>query len=73
MSFEPSPRGPAKENRLRMIPPLIVNVISSDGCGKLAKIEMWPGHPLWRYTGRCRVPRRMEPGVESISHLRGAG
>jgi hypothetical protein len=32
--------GPARANRLRMIPPLIVNVISSDGCGKSAKIEI---------------------------------
>ena len=32
--------GPTKANRLKMIPPLIVNVISSDGCGKSAKIEI---------------------------------
>jgi len=32
--------GPAKANRLKMIPPLIVSVISSDGCGKSAKIEV---------------------------------
>jgi hypothetical protein len=32
--------GPSKANRLKMIPPLIVNVISSDGCGKSAKIEI---------------------------------
>jgi hypothetical protein len=32
--------GPAKGNSLRMIPPLVVNVISSDGCGKSAKIEV---------------------------------
>ncbi|WP_354099353.1 MULTISPECIES: hypothetical protein [unclassified Bradyrhizobium] len=32
--------GPAKANRLRMIPPLVVSVISSDGCGKAAKIEV---------------------------------
>ena len=32
--------GPAKGNSLRMIPPLVVNVISSDGSGKAAKIEI---------------------------------
>ena len=32
--------GPAKGNSLRMIPPLVVNVISSDGCGKSAMIEV---------------------------------
>jgi|KBSMisStandDraft_5_1062788.scaffolds.fasta_scaffold933416_2 hypothetical protein len=32
--------GPAKANRLKMLSPLIVNVISSDGCGKSAKIEI---------------------------------
>ena len=32
--------GPAKGNRLRMIPPLTVTCISSDGCGKAAKIEI---------------------------------
>jgi hypothetical protein len=32
--------GPAKANRLKMIPPLVVTVISSDGCGRSAKIEI---------------------------------
>lgn len=32
--------GPAKANRLRMIPPLIVSVISSDGRSRSAKIEI---------------------------------
>jgi hypothetical protein len=32
--------GPAKGNRLKMIPPLVVTVISPDGCGKSAKIEV---------------------------------
>jgi hypothetical protein len=32
--------GPAKANRLKMIPPLVVTVISPDGCGKSAKIEI---------------------------------
>ena len=32
--------GPAKANRLRMIPPLTVTAISSDGCGNSAKIEI---------------------------------
>ena len=32
--------GPAKVNRLRMIPPLVATVISSDGVGKSAKIEV---------------------------------
>jgi hypothetical protein len=32
--------GPAKANRLKMMPPLVVSVISSDGCGKSAKIEI---------------------------------
>jgi hypothetical protein len=32
--------GPAKANRLRMIPPLVATVISSDGLGKSAKIEV---------------------------------
>ena len=32
--------GPAKANRLKMIPPLTATVISSDGCGKSAKIEI---------------------------------
>jgi hypothetical protein len=32
--------GPARANRLRMIPPLIATVISSDGVGKSAKIEI---------------------------------
>jgi hypothetical protein len=31
--------GPAKASRLKMIPPLVATVISSDGCGKSAKIE----------------------------------
>ena len=37
--------GPAKANRLRMIPPLIVNVISPDGCGKSAKITVVAARP----------------------------
>jgi hypothetical protein len=32
--------GPAKANRLKMIPPLTVACLSSDGCGKSAKIEI---------------------------------
>ena len=32
--------GPAKGNRLRMISPLTVACIGSDGCGKSAKIEI---------------------------------
>jgi hypothetical protein len=32
--------GPAKANRLKMIPPLTVTAISSDGSGKSAKIEI---------------------------------
>ena len=32
--------GPAQGNRLRMLPPLVVSVISADGCGKAAKIEV---------------------------------
>jgi hypothetical protein len=32
--------GPAKANRLKMIPPLIATVISSDGRGTSAKIEI---------------------------------
>ena len=32
--------GPAKANRLKMIPPLVVSLISSDGCGRSAKIEI---------------------------------
>ena len=32
--------GPAKANRLRMIPPLIATVISSDGVGRSAKITV---------------------------------
>ena len=32
--------GPAKANRLRVIPPLVVTAISSDGVGKSAKIEI---------------------------------
>jgi hypothetical protein len=32
--------GPAKANKLNMIPPLVVSVISSDGCGRSAKIEI---------------------------------
>jgi hypothetical protein len=32
--------GPAKANWLRMIPPLVVSVISADGCGKAAKISV---------------------------------
>jgi hypothetical protein len=34
------PSGPAKVNRLRMIPPLVVSVVGSDGCGKSAKITV---------------------------------
>jgi hypothetical protein len=40
---------------------------------KLAKTEMWSGHPLLRRKGQSRVPRRMELGVESVSHLRDPG
>ena len=40
---------------------------------KLAKTEMWSGHPLLRREGRCRVARRMELGVELVSHLRDPG
>jgi hypothetical protein len=43
------------------------------GVSKLAKTEMWSGHPLLRGKGRCRVPRRMELGVESVSHPRDPG
>jgi hypothetical protein len=32
--------GPARANKLRMIPPLIATVISSDGLGSSAKIEI---------------------------------
>ncbi len=32
--------GPAKANRLRMLPPLVVTCISSDACGKSAKITV---------------------------------
>jgi hypothetical protein len=32
--------GPARANRLKMIPPLVVSVISSDGVGRSAKIEI---------------------------------
>jgi len=32
--------GPAKGNRLRMLPPLVVTCISSDGVGRSAKIEV---------------------------------
>jgi hypothetical protein len=32
--------GPAKANRLRMIPPLVATVISSDGLGRSGKIEI---------------------------------
>jgi hypothetical protein len=32
--------GPAKANRLKMIPPLVATVISSDGVGRTAKIEI---------------------------------
>jgi hypothetical protein len=32
--------GPAQANRLRMIPPLIATVISSDGVGRSVKIEI---------------------------------
>jgi hypothetical protein len=32
--------GPAKANRLCKMPPLIATVISSDGCGRSAKIEI---------------------------------
>lgn len=32
--------GPAKANRLKMIPPLIATAISADGVGKSAKIEI---------------------------------
>ena len=34
------PRGPAKANRLRMIPPLTMACLSSDGGGKSARIEI---------------------------------
>jgi hypothetical protein len=37
--------GPAKANRLRMIPPLVATVISSDGVGKSAKIEVVAAAP----------------------------
>ena len=32
--------GPSRTNRLRMIPPLVVTCISSEGSGKSAKIEI---------------------------------
>jgi hypothetical protein len=32
--------GPARANRLKMIPPLIATVISSDGSGSSARIEI---------------------------------
>jgi hypothetical protein len=38
--IEPVCSGPARANRLRMIPPLIATVISSDGYNKSAKIEI---------------------------------
>jgi hypothetical protein len=40
---------------------------------RLAKTEMWSGHPLLRREGRCRVARRMELGVELVRHLRDRG
>jgi hypothetical protein len=37
--------GPAKANRLNMIPPLTVTCISPDGCGRSAKIEIVAARP----------------------------
>ena len=61
---------------------ITVTSVSADACAdcvslrgismsssKLAKTEMWSGHPLLRRKGQCRVPRRMELGVESVSRL----
>jgi hypothetical protein len=35
-----------------MIPPLIVSVISSEGCGKAAKIEVVAARPTMRQAAR---------------------
>jgi hypothetical protein len=37
--------GPTQGNRLKMIPPLVVSVISSDARGKAAKIEVVAARP----------------------------